>query len=326
MFDFNSTIDDIQGNVNDITDDIILSNLDIRPIFYNKYKLLLELEPVKNSKFYKVTNISDSACYSNNRYIIPLTYFENTLDYKMEKILTIGPLNMSYKKVAEKYVQLINTTAHPLEFGNNMSIYQDDIFEVVYLYGYDREKTNGNVTVFIRFKEDININLDIINNLSSTNEFYNILNNITNKRVFDFFYYYENIINKIVSRDFHPQFLEILKRSYIKLYKDINNKNMLYILFNYNKLYFYMKYNDDSLDAFIKHMLGFNKEVTKITSFPYFPNNSSEKKVLFKNSTHTLEVTLTNKIENIPEYILNTVRFSTSDTHDIGMYKITVIN
>ena len=323
MFDFNSTTEDINNNSSENIDNIVLSNLDIRLIFYNKYKLLLELEPVKNSKFYKVTNISDSACYSNNRYIIPLTYFENVLDYKMEKILTIGTLNMSYKKVAEKYVQLINTTTHPLEFGNNMSIYQDDIFEVVYLYGYDREKTNGNVTVFIRIKEGFN--LDVINNLVGGDEFYNILNNITNNGILDFNYYYTNIINKIVSRDFHPMFLVILNKSYIKLYKDINNKNKFYILFNYKKLYLHMKYNNDSLDAFIKHMLGFNKGVTKITDFPYFPNNSSGKKVLFKNSTHILEVTLTNKIENIPEYVLNTVRYSTSDTHDIGMYEVTVI-
>lgn len=59
MFDFNSTIEDINGNVDDIAEDIALSNLDIRSIFYGKYKLLLELEPVKNTGFYKITNISE---------------------------------------------------------------------------------------------------------------------------------------------------------------------------------------------------------------------------------------------------------------------------
>lgn len=109
--------------------------------------------------------------------------------------------------------------------------------------------------------------------------------------------------------------------------EDNNKENIVdNIIFNYNELYMYMKNKDDDLDVVIKHMLGFNKGVTKITDFPYFPNNSSGKKVLFKNSTHTLEVTLTNKIENIPEYVLNTVRYSTSDTHDIGMYEITVVN
>lgn len=324
MFDFNSTIDDIQGNVNDITDDIILSNLDIRTIFYNKYKLFLELEPVKNTKFYKITNISLSACYNSNRYIIPLEHFETILSYKMIRTTIVGLLNKAYKKVAEKYAQIINTTTTQLEIGNNISIYQDDIFEVVYLYGYNREKTNGNVTTFIRIKEDIN--LDVINNLGSSDEFYDILNIIKNNNVFDFNYYYTNIINKIVSRDFSPLFLKLLNNGYIKLYKDINNRNKFYILFNYNELYMYMKNKDDDLDAVIKHMLGFNKDVTEITEFPHYPENTSSKKVIVKNSTYTLEVTLTNKIENIPEYILNTVKFNNNNTHNIGMYKITVIN
>lgn len=323
MFEFNSTIEDINGDVNGIAKDLILSNLDIRVIFYNKYKLLLELEPVKNSKFYKITNISDKACYSNNRYIISLTYFENTLDYKMERTAILNILNKSYKKVAEKYKQLINTTTTPLEIGNNISTYQDGIFEVIYLYGYDREKTNGNVTVFIRIKEEVD--LVTINNFGCTNEFYDILNNITNKGVFDFFYYYENIINKIVKRDFHPQFLEFLNSSYIKLYKDVNNYNKFYILFNYKKLYSYMRDADDSLDTIIKYMLGFNNGVTKITDFIHFSKINDGKKSIVKNSTHTLEVVLTYKIENIPDYVLNTVRFSDSDTLDIGMYEVTVI-
>lgn len=323
MFDFNSTIDDIQGNVNDIAEDIISSNLDIRTIFYNKYKLLLELEPVKNTKFYKITNISLSACYNSNKYIISLEHFETILDYKMERTTIVGLLNKSYKKVSEKYKQLLNTTTTPLEIGNTICIYQDDIFEVVYLYGYDREKTNGNVTVFIKIKEDIN--LDDINNLVSSNEFYDILNIIKNNNIFDFNYYYINIINKIVSRDFHPKFLELLNRGYIKLYKDINNRNKFYILFNYKKLYLYQKDSDDDLDAVIKHMLGFNTDVTKITDFPYYPENKSGKNVVFKNSTHTLEVTLTNKIENIPEYVLNAVKFNDDNTRNIGMYEVTVI-
>ena len=323
MFDFNSTTEDINNNSSEIIDNIVLSNLDIRSIFYNKYKLLLELEPVKNSKFYKVTNISDSACYSNNRYIIPLTYFESTLDYKMERTTIVGLLNKSYKKVAGKYAQLINTTTTPLEIGNNISIYQDDIFEVVYLYGYDREKNNGNVTVFIRIKEDLN--LDVIINLVGSDEFYDILNIIKNNNIFDFNYYYTNIINKIVSRDFSSLFSRLLNNGYIKLYKDINNRNKFYILFNYKELYMYMKNKDDNLDVVIKHMLGFNTAVTKITDFPYYPENKSGKNVVFKNSTHILEVTLTNKIENIPEYVLNAVKFNDDNTRNIGMYEVTVI-
>lgn len=323
MLDFNSTIDDIHSNLNDIAEDITLSNLDIRVIFYNKYKLLLELEPVKNTKFYKIINISESGCYSNNRYIIPLEHFEGLLDYKMIRTTIVGLLNKAYKKVAEKYAQIINTTTTQLEIGNNISIYQDDIFEVVYLYGYNREKTNGNVTTFIRIKEDIN--LDVINNLGSSDEFYDILNIIKNNNVFDFNYYYTNIINKIVSRDFSSLFSRLLNNGYIKLYKDINNRNKFYILFNYKELYMYMKNKDDDLDAVIKHMLGFNTDVTKITDFPYYPENKSGKNAVFKNSTHTLEVTLTNKIENIPEYVLNAVKFNDDNTRNIGMYEVTVI-
>ena len=132
MFDFNSTIDDIHSNITEITDDIITHSIDIRSIFYGKYKLLLELEPVKNTGFYKITNISLSACYNSNRYIIPLEHFETILDYKMERTTLLGLLNKSYKKVSEKYAQLINTSAHPSSVGNSIGIYQDDIFEVVY--------------------------------------------------------------------------------------------------------------------------------------------------------------------------------------------------
>ena len=323
MFDFNSTIDDIHGNVNGITEDILLSNLDIRVIFYNKYKLLLELEPVKNTKFYKIINISESGCYSNNRYIIPLIYFETLIDYKMKRIIMETILHSSYKEVYEKYKQIINTTSNQNGLSNSINIYQDDIFEVAYLYGYVRETTNGNVTTFIRIKEDIN--LEAINNLVGSDEFYGILNIIKNNNVFDFNYYYTNIINKIVSRDFSSLFSRLLNNGYIKLYKDISNRNKFYILFNYKELYMYMKNKDDDLDAVIKHMLGFNTDVTKITDFPYYPENKSGKNVVFKNSTHTLEVTLTNKIENMPEYVLNAVKFNDDNTRNIGMYEVTVI-
>ena len=66
--------------------------------------------------------------------------------------------------------------------------------KLVYLYGYDREKTNGNVTIFIRIKEGLN--LDVINNLVGSDEFYDILNIIKNNNIFDFNYYYTNIIIK----------------------------------------------------------------------------------------------------------------------------------
>lgn len=323
MFDFSSTIEDINCNVNNIADDLISSNLDIRPIFYSKYKLLLELIPVKDSKFYKVTNISKTACYSNNRYIIPLIYFGTIIDYKMKRIIMESVLHNSYKEVYEKYKQIINITSNQNGLSNNINIYQDDIFEVAYLYGFDREETNGNVTVFIRFKEELN--LDTINNLNNSNEFYDILNNITNKGVFDFLYYYRNIINKVVSCDFHPLYLKLLNMGYIKFYKDINNNNKFYILFNYKKLYLYMKDRDDSFDAVIKHMLGFNTGVTDITDFPYFPENKSSKNIILKNSTHTLKITLTNKIKNIPEYVLNMIRFDDKNTNNMGMYEITVI-
>ena len=324
MFDFNNTIEDIKDNANNISNDIIVNNLDIRTIFYRKYKLLLDIIPVKCSKFYKVTNISETACYSNNRYIIPLNYFEYILDFKIDQIIQEFTSYNSYKEVYEKYKQIINTTSNTRGVLNNITIYQDDVFEIVYLYGYDREKTNGNVTVFIRFKEDLN--LDIINNLNNSNEFYDILNNITNKGVFDL-HYYTNIINKRSDSYLHPLFLELLNRSYIKFYKDINNSNKFYFLFNYKKLYSYMKDDgEETLNTIIKYAVGFNIEVVKITEFNYLSKNIISKNEIFKNDTHTVGVTLTNKIKKIPEYVLNTVLHGDLYTNNIGMYEITIIN
>lgn len=324
MFDFNSTIEDIKNNINNISNDIIVNNSDIRCAFYGKYKILLELEPVKNSEFYKITNISETACYSNSSYIIPVNYFEYLIDFKIDQIIQEFACDNSYKEVYEKYRQLINTTQNAKGALNNINIYQDDVFEFVYLYGYDREKTNGNVTVFIRFKEDLN--LDILNNLNSNNEFYNILNNINNKGVFDL-RYYTNIINKRSNSYLHPLFLELLNRSYIKFYKDINNSNKFYFLFNYKKLYSYMKDDgEETLNTIIKYAVGFNIEVAKITEFNYLSENIISKNEIFKNDTHTVGVTLTNKIKKIPEYVLNTVLHGDLYTNNIGMYEITIIN
>ena len=58
MFDFNSTLEDINNNSSEIIDNILSSNMDIRCCFYGKYKLLLDMTPVGNTGFYIINNIN----------------------------------------------------------------------------------------------------------------------------------------------------------------------------------------------------------------------------------------------------------------------------
>ena len=314
MFDFIEALEDIQSNITtEIINDIVTHNIDIRPIFYGKYKLLLDIKPVKNTGFYKINNITKNKCYSSEKYIIPIDCFDNVID-NMEcphsYIRIMGPKidNISY-------IRLINENTYI-----SLNIYNDDIFEIAYLDEHVQKSNSNEISIFIKLRD--NVKKEDIYKYYNT-KFYNILKNITDNNIFDYKNYFITFVNnKITIRDFHPLFFEILNYGYIKFYKDINKPNKIFILFNYRKLYQYIIKRSLILDKFINYILMFNNNIPNITDFLNLQRNKGEEKIIFNN----IEITLTNNIRYIPDYVLNLICLGDTYTNNIGMYEITVIN
>lgn len=90
MFDFNNVIED--NNSKETTDKVFLSMLDIRVLFFNKYKYLIEVKnPSENKEFQKITNLIDNN-YGNKN---------NKYPFIMEK---------QFHLLLEKYFNVIDTT------------------------------------------------------------------------------------------------------------------------------------------------------------------------------------------------------------------------
>lgn len=315
MFDFNSTLEDVSNAPAELTNDIITSNMDIRCCFYGKYKLLLDMLPVGNTGFYKITNILEKKCYNSAKYIIPFECFDNIINNMKCIHSYISILGQEVDETS--YLPLLNT----VNTYNSLNVYNDNIFEIAYLYGASQGAINEKRYVFIKMHNNI-IRKDIYNYYNT--EFYNILKTITNNNVFDYKNYFKYITNSIIEIRAYPVFFEILNLGYIKFYRNISNPNIVFILFNYIKLYKYMNKKNVILDKYIKYMLGFTEDAPNITDFPHMLKNTSTKKIVFFKNEHMLEVSLTNNIGNIPDYILNLVRFDDINTHNIGLFKIII--
>lgn len=122
MFDFNNVIED--NNSKETTDKVFLSMLDIRVLFFNKYKYLIEVKnPSEDKGFQKITNIIDNT-YGNK---------DNKNPFIMEK---------QFHLLLEKYFKVIDTKQlypgykeHEPYFTNNSKkteqiIYTDGIFMI----------------------------------------------------------------------------------------------------------------------------------------------------------------------------------------------------
>lgn len=171
MFDFNNVIED--NNSKETTDKVFLSMLDIRVLFFNKYKYLIEVKnPSEGKGFQKITNIIDNT-YGNKN---------NKSPFIMEK---------QFHLLLEKYFKVIDTKQlypgykeHEPYFTNNSKkteqiIYTDGIFMI-------EEISEGSLIVFSSDR-DYSIKLvsyndkliEQITDLSYPSSYNKIVSNIT---------------------------------------------------------------------------------------------------------------------------------------------------
>lgn len=123
MFDFNSIIDD--NNSKEITDKVFLSMIDIRVLFFNKYKYLIEVKnPSENNEFQKITNLIDNT-YGNKNNKQPFI-MEKQFHLLLEKYFKVIDNNKQrYFSYKEHETYLINH-----EGEKQIILYTDGVFVI----------------------------------------------------------------------------------------------------------------------------------------------------------------------------------------------------
>lgn len=176
MYDFNNILNDIQVEQNATTNNIVMSNINIRCLFYGKYKLLLDITPVPNTNYYKINNIADSNVKIKSSYIIPRDKFTNIL---ITDFISIDFLHHIYDTFRERtlkyYKVLIDNTNKIVDNQNFISVRSNTIFEIAFLGGYDKGNTISEDAIFIKLND--NITFEDIKDVYDTN-FYKELDNV----------------------------------------------------------------------------------------------------------------------------------------------------
>lgn len=175
MYDFNNILNDIQVEQNTTTNNIVMSNIDIRCLFYGKYKMILDITSVLNTDYYKINNIADSNVKIKSSYIIPRDKFTNILITDFSSIDFIYHRYDTFKERALKYKLLIDKTNNVENNSNFISIRSNSIFEIAFLGGYDKGNTISEDAIFIKFNN--NITFEDIKDIYDTN-FYKELDNV----------------------------------------------------------------------------------------------------------------------------------------------------
>lgn len=84
MFDFNNVLNNDTNNISqEIAEDLFINkNTDLmRKAFFEKYNVIIDIKSIKNSGFYRITNISNysKSYYSDKHYIIPECYIDTIM-------------------------------------------------------------------------------------------------------------------------------------------------------------------------------------------------------------------------------------------------------
>lgn len=180
MYDFNNILNDIQVEQNTTTNNIVMSNIDIRCLFYGKYKMILDITPVPNTNYYKINNIADSNIKIKDPYIIPRDKFTNIL------ITDFSPIDFTYhryngfEKCIAKYKILIDNTNNIRNSSNFISVSDNNIFKIVFLGGYDKGNAISEDAIFIKINN--NITFEDIKDIYDT-DFYRKLDNVLKNNV-----------------------------------------------------------------------------------------------------------------------------------------------
>lgn len=315
MFDFDNVIEDI--NSKNITDKILLSMLDIRVLFFNKYKYLIEVEnPSENTEFQKITNIID------NIYSIK----DNTHTFIMEK---------QFHLLLEKYFKVIDTNQiytgykkHEYIFNEtpeNHFVYTDGIFiiECNEIRSFDTFLTVGNYS--IKLVSNNNDIIEKISDLTCSSHYNNTVRDIT-EGCLDPLKYYNKILKFYIehSVDTPEIFIENYNsfRGTLQFYVDKNNPNKFHFIYdtiymgmyinkpNYtqnkklsdnDKFINLFKFGNEELYVFMEACLLNKKKQTTIA--PIY--NSIANISVIGNKPEGVKLTIDSDLSEIPEYVCN---------------------
>ena len=276
MFDFNTVITNSDNTLNDI----LLSTIDIKILFYNKYHILLDIENKDAMHFQEICNIRENEIY-----------FPNYNGIKLLKNNLYNIFNDIF--VNKTYID---------DNGVKSYISSDGIFEIKVEELFNRE-----TKYYIKLVN--NINIDDISILCDCAEYNEICKNISDGCL-NPITYYDFITGGNIEEEYRfiVNFQNFI--GYMKYYWD-KEKNIFYFIYNTE----YIKYIENFLNVFcisneqfftyIKHNL-LNKKKTslsyKVDKIKLLYNKINTN--LQKNYKY-VNFTISNDLTGIPEIVLN---------------------
>lgn len=290
MFDFNS----VTVNSDNILNDIYLSTIDIRILFYNKYHILLDIKNINGSKhFQEITNISENEANihkDSNNFVLLKENFYRILSEYFDDIS--GNTYTDNKGVIDEYIS------------------SDGVFEIFIKYLY-----NSDVKFYIKLVDNININdISLLSNYEKYNEICKLisdgcLNPIT----------YYRFITSDGNKEDEAKFILNFNffQGYLKYYWN-KEKNIFYFIYDteyikhnrqfhfYTERYFYtFGISNDTFSNFLKHKLLIKKKISLLYK-------TGKITTLYSNVISTLQknykyvhVTISNDLTDIPEIVIN---------------------
>lgn len=276
MFDFNTVITNSDNTLNDI----LLSTIDIKILFYNKYHILLDIENKDAMHFQEICNIRENEIY-----------FPNYNGIKLLKNNLYNIFNDIF--VNKTYID---------DNGVKSYISSDGIFEIKVEELFNRE-----TKYYIKLVH--NINIDDISILCDCVEYNEICKNISDGCL-NPITYYDFITGGNIEEEYRfiVNFQNFI--GYMKYYWD-KEKNIFYFIYNTE----YIKYLENFLNVFcisneqfftyIKHNLlnkkktSLSYKVDKITLLYNKINTNLQKNYKYVNFT------ISNDLTGIPEIVLN---------------------
>lgn len=275
MFDFNTVITNSDNTLNDI----LLSTIDIKILFYNKYHILLDIENKDAMHFQEICNIRENEIYFPN--------------YNGIKLLKNNLYNIFNDICVNNYID---------DNGVKSYISSDGIFEIKVEELFNRE-----TKYYIKLVN--NINIDDISILCDCVEYNEICKNISDGCL-NPITYYDFITGGNIEEEYRfiVNFQNFI--GYMKYYWD-KEKNIFYFIYNTE----YIKYLENFLNVFcisneqfftyIKHNL-LNKKKTslsyKVDKIDLLYNKINTN--LQKNYKY-VNFTISNDLTGIPEIVLN---------------------
>lgn len=276
MFDFNTVITNSDNTLNDI----LLSTIDIKILFYNKYHILLDIENKDAMHFQEICNMRENEIY-----------FPNYNGIKLLKNNLYNIFNDIF--VNKTYID---------DNGVKSYISSDGIFEIKVEELFNRE-----TKYYIKLVN--NINIDDISILCDCVEYNEICKNISDCCL-NPITYYDFITGGNIEEEYRfiVNFQNFI--GYMKYYWD-KEKNIFYFIYNTE----YIKYLENFLNVFcisneqfftyIKHNL-LNKKKTslsyKVDKIKLLYNKINTN--LQKNYKY-VNFTISNDLSGIPEIVLN---------------------